>query len=516
MKIKKQSSTLLTKHKLHLCHILTFILLCAVESAYAGSIKDIVPNRHYYDSIFAKRTGDTIPVSFPRMISLHTNIIDWVTTTPNVTVEFDLSPFKRTCYSILITGKFNPNIDVNTTHLRWVYNVIGVKGEFRKYWRTGNVEEASIPTVIEPDTTLWKPFSKISYFRRRYLSGRYVKKPRYWRAYYIGLYAAYDKFSICLDGSGKQGDAISFGLSAGYSVPLYKHLDGSGWDLDLGISIGAMITSYTKYEYYRESGCYVFAGDKPRHIVPFPVPHDIHISLAYRFRTIDRKALYGATRFMLNEERRALRENYRVMKIEEERARKDSILRYSDIRTVLTDADAQLAKYPDSTAYYYLILKGAVDYTEKNIEDLKTDDEWQFKRDVLGRNLEYYMNRANELAPEHLRYVRPVREKKLTKEQKAQKKQAAKEAEKAAKEKAKADKLAAKEAKQAEKQAAKEAKHADKETEQTDKPVEQAKKPAEQTDKPVEQAEKPAEQAEKPAEPAEKQAESEKKEEVKE
>ena len=445
--IRECGKALLKLFRLQLIHIVILLWICGVDSTFAGSAEDGVPSRHYYDSIFAKATGDTIPVSFPRMISLHTNIIDWVTTTPNVTVEVDLSPFKRTSYSILLTGKFNPNIDVNTTHLRWVYNIIGVKGELRKYWRTGNLEQAAIPTEIEPDTTLWKPFSKLSYFRRRHLSGRYLKKPRYWRAYYIGIYAAYNKFSLCLDGSGKQGDAISFGLSAGYSVPLYKHLDGSGWDLDLGLSVGAMITSYTKYEYYRESGCYVFAGNEPRHVLPYPMIQDIHISLAYRFRTIEKKVLYGATKFMLREERRAAREALRVKLLEQKRERKDSIARYSDINAILDRAGNQLAAYPDSTAYYYLILKGAVDYTEKNIVDLKTDDEWKFKRDVLSRNLQYYMQRANDLAPDHLRTDKEEREKARQKEEKLRQEadaKAAKQAEKAAKETAKAEKQAAK------------------------------------------------------------------------
>lgn len=427
---------LLTLYKKQLFYILLLFWFCVSNTILAGNRKAGVPNRQYYDSIFAKSTGDTIPVSLPRIISLHTNIIDWVITTPNVTVEMDLSRLQRSCYSILITGKYNPKISNNTINSRWVYNVTSIKGEVRKYWRTGNLEEASIPYSIEPDTTLWGPFKKISYFRRRHLSGRYVKNPRYWRAYYLGLYAAYNKFSICLDGSGKQGDAISFGVSAGFSVPLYKHHDGSGWDLDLGFSVGAMITSFDKYEYYRESACYVYTETKPRHLLPYPMFQDIHISLAYRFRTIEKKALYGATRFMLREERRALREEYRRRLIAEKFERKDSVTRYSDIRSTLSKANEQLALYSDSASYYYTILRGAIEYTEKNIEDLRFDDDWKFKRDILSRNLNYYMKVANDFAPDHLRTDREARAKARAKEEKLrqeEERKKAKEAEKAAK-----------------------------------------------------------------------------------
>lgn len=444
------------KHNRLLQVICLSLCLFATSSYATAEEVTIVPTRHELDSLLKVTTGDTIPVAIPRLISIHTNIIDWITTTPNVTVEIDLSRFQRSRFSILLTGKYNPQINYNTIQPRWVYNVSSVKVEFRKYWRTGNIEIASIPDTnkIEPDTTLWKPLAKLSYFQRRYISGRYVKYPRYWRAYYIGLYAAYNTFSICLDGSGKQGSAFSFGLSAGFSVPLYKHHDGSGWDLDLGLSVGAMITSYKKYKYVSEYGIFEYENTKPKHLLPYPMFQDIHISLAYRFRTIEKKVLYGATRFHYKEYRREILERNRLVKIHAKAEREDSIMRYTDIYKTLSKAHEQLALYTDTTSYYYTILNGAIGYTEKNIEDLKTDDKWKFMRDVLTHNLGYYIKLANDLAPEHLRTDIEQREKdriKAAKLQKQEEKKNTKTAEKAAKE-------AQKEAKKAEKEARKKAK----------------------------------------------------------
>ena len=366
-------------------------------------------SRKYYDSLFMAYTGDVKSVPFYKRLSLSTNIIDWGLATPNASLEIDLSGKKRNRYSILFSGKWNPEISNHTKTPRWSYDLTGVRGELRRYWRTGNQEGVKLP-VIERDTTLWGPFSKLSYLRRRYLSSRYVKHSRYWRAYYLGLYGAYNKFSVFIDGEGKQGKAASVGLSGGWSVPLYKHFDGSGWDVDLGASVGVMMTAYNKYKYRKDWDGYEYLGHKMRHIVPYPMVSDVHISLVYRLRTIDNKALYGATRFMLREERRAERENMRLNKIAERNEKADSTMRYTDINVLIDKSKSQLALYTDTTSYYYEVLKAAIEYTEYDIEDLRTNNEWQFKREVLMRNLEYYMNLANEMAPEAQRTDRAERE----------------------------------------------------------------------------------------------------------
>lgn len=431
--------------------------------------------RHEQDSIYKdymRKMGDSIPLPIYKMFSFHTNVVDWVLATPNVTVELDLSPRRHTSYSLLLTGKGNPKGKSTNFNPRWVYNVSSVKGEIRKYWRTGNgevaadQEDAKIP-ALDRDTTIWGPFSKLSYLRRKYVSARYVKRPRFWRAYYVGLWAAYTKFSICLDGDGKQGNAYAGGVSAGMSVPLYKHLDGSGWDLDLGASAGLMLPAYQTYKYYRESGCYAFQEWHWRHFrdqhqLNFePVLQDLRVSLVYRFRSIDKKVLYGSKRFELREERRRRREADRVaieaLKVEG----KEIKSRYTAINRKLEQSKEQLALYTDTAAYYYEVLKTAIDYVEKddNYANLLFDSQWEFHTEVWQRYLDYYMGITNEMVPEELRTDRSEREAHRIKAEKQQQK----EADKAAKEAEKQAKEAEKQAKEAEKQAAKDAKAAEKE-----------------------------------------------------
>lgn len=448
--------------------MLFFVFGSSAQLRAQGEEVSPLSSRVYWDSVYVERTKDSVRVPISHLFSFHTNTIDWFTATPNLSVEIDLSRYKRSNYSLLFTGKWNPSTMNHTVNPRWVYSVSSMKGELRHYWRTGNQTGEADPLnlpEIERDTTLWGPLSKWSYYRRRVLSSRYVKKSRYWRAYYLGFYGAYNKFSLCLDGDGKQGNSYSVGLSAGWSVPLYKHLDGSGWDFDIGASVGVMMSEYDEYKYFRESACYAYTQTKPRYM--HPMVQDLHISLVYRMRSIDSKVLYGATRFMLREERRLERENLRRQLMDEKAEKADSALRYTDINTMIDRSKAQLALYTDTTAYYYEVLKAAVDHVEKNSADLRTDSEWQLNREVLMRYLEYYMNLSNEMVPEELRTDRLERAKQRKKDEELQ----AKEATKQQKEAEKQQKEAEKQQKEADKQAAKQQKEAQKAAAGGDVPV---------------------------------------------
>lgn len=382
------------------------VLLLIVTTSHATTMPtEVSANVHQLKEldINGRNKSDSLRVPFYRLFSFHTNWVDWVLMTPNMSVEIDLSNRQSSRFSLLFTGKWNPTDKINK---RWAYKVSSIKGELRKYWRTGNQEKVSLP-VIERDTTLWSPLSRWSYYRRKHLSGRYLVHPRYWRAYYVGLYGAYNQFTIFLHGDGKKGNSYSCGLSAGWSVPLYKHLDGSGWDLDIGASAGLMMSEYDQYR--RESDKTVFTNRRDRFI--HPMVQDIHFSLVYRLRSIDKKVLYGAERFVMREEKRALRESTRQKEIEARYDRADSVMRYSEIAAVLKKSKEQLALYPDTTSYYYQVLKVAIDYTERNSVDLRYDTEWRFNREVLIHNLEYYMNITNEMAPEDQRTDKPKRKK---------------------------------------------------------------------------------------------------------
>lgn len=336
---------------------------------------------------------DTVKSPFHKIFSLHTNLIDFALTVPNVGVEIDFDRRQRSHNSIIISGRYNWNT-FHTIQPKNVFNVSGVKGEFRKYWRTGNRENANIPPVerIERDTTISAIPRELSYLRRRYVSSYYVKNPRDWRAYYWGVYAAYNRYSISFGGTGRQGTAASLGLSYGWTLPVTKRVDGSGFDLDLGISAGVTATKYDKYSYVDESACYSYASTRDWHFLPYPMIQDVHVSLVYRFRSVDKKVLYGAERFAYNETLRQERENERYRKMENRRTTRDSLALVRPLDEVVLKAEAQLAKY-NKESYSYYVLSNAIEQAKHDRETLYGSS---MLRNVLIKELEYYMKIAEE------------------------------------------------------------------------------------------------------------------------
>ena len=227
-----------------------------------------------------------------------TNAVDWVVATPNLGVELDLAGNEKTRFSILMNGKYNWNTH-HSIQPRIVYNLAAGNVEFRKYWRTGGSVRGAMKryTKGNRDTTISLPLWGFRRFRRNVLSGRTFTNPRNWRAYYVGLYAGYEKYTFSLGTDGKQGESYNFGFTGGWSVPLYPFKNGRSVDLDLGLAIGAKMTAYDKFGYDEEFGCYTYQGSKGWHIVPFPVVQDIHLSFVFRFRSIGKKVQGGAERY---------------------------------------------------------------------------------------------------------------------------------------------------------------------------------------------------------------------------
>lgn len=283
---------------------------------------------------------------FIKRISFHTNAVDWVTLVPNIGIEVDLKQSPRTNYSVAIFGKFNGR----STHEKLVYNVNAVRVEGRKYWRTGKfgkdkyygdmvkilsdkssiyynadslaghsyyndglgakAKELGITgiTSLRGDTLDFvddslgikrNNFRKWLYntyykFRRNVTSGRTLDNPRNWRAYYLGLWAGIDNWSISLTGNGKQGMGVGAGVVAGYTLPLLpqKYPREGSLDLDLGLAVGWKAVKYNAYRYEEETQHYVHdvAASHPSwKIVPYPIIQDIHVSLVWRFRGIKSK-----------------------------------------------------------------------------------------------------------------------------------------------------------------------------------------------------------------------------------
>lgn len=256
---------------------------------------------------------------FYKRISFHTNVVDWALTTPNFGVEVDLQGTEETRFSLLVNGKFNWNTD-HIISPRLVWNIQSGAVELRKYWRT-----SSGGKKIEKRKNLSWFRQFFPRFQNNVLAAHCMEKPRYWRAYYVGFYAGMDKFTYCLGKNGKQGSGINAGISAGYSIPLYPFKNGKSLDLDMGAIVVAKLVQYDKFRYEEESACYAYAGTKGRHLVPYPVLHDIHVSLVYRFNSIANKVKGGDKRGKAKWEDRLAKVDAREEKIRESHRLKDSV-----------------------------------------------------------------------------------------------------------------------------------------------------------------------------------------------
>lgn len=267
---------------------------------------------------------------FVKRFSFHTNLVGWALLLPNISVEMDLSQKPRTHYSVLLHGMLNGKAKT-TFGTSFVFNVRSVSVEGRKYWRTGkrgarryHTEYVRLHTrnpyvELRDDSTnkmvrtphytgkdsviaeryngnpyqgwLYNTYHRI---RRNVFSGRTVERPRDWRAYYVGLFAGIDDWSIAFSGDGRQGEGVFAGISAGWSIPLFpqKFPREGSLDLELGIGVAAKAVKYRAYTREPETGHYLLdvANSKESwHICPYPVVQDVHVSLVWRFRGIKHK-----------------------------------------------------------------------------------------------------------------------------------------------------------------------------------------------------------------------------------
>ena len=199
-------------------------------------------------------------ISFAERWAFKTNAVDWVLTTPNIGVEFDLSDKVYNKWTLGAQVKWNggSNQDFNAT---LDYKMLDGRLELRRYWRTG-------------------------------LKGGSDSKriPKFWRAYYWGIYAGYTNYTVFIK-NGYTGKHASVGASLGWEVPLYAFKRG-GLDLDLGLSAGFIYGKYRKRE--MQDGQPVFVKEKDWHLTPYPVPTEIRVGLVYRFQQI--KAKYNKSK----------------------------------------------------------------------------------------------------------------------------------------------------------------------------------------------------------------------------
>ena len=236
-----------------------FVLaLCCLDMVQAQNKK---PNQIKEDTI----------IDFKDRWSFRTNAVGWLMTVPNAAVEFDLSNSVYNKLTLGLEGKYNGYTSHN--YLPYiVFNYWEVKPEIRKYWRT----EYRAKTGHEP--TL-----------REKLFSRQRENPRYWRAYYLGGYLNAGGYDLKFSEEGVRGNYIGAGVTAGYSIPLYSYKKGN-IDLELGGSLGLMLTKNNKFKLDRENNAYIPTSNvRNWHIVPFPIVSDLRVAFVFRFKSIKDK-----------------------------------------------------------------------------------------------------------------------------------------------------------------------------------------------------------------------------------
>ena len=152
-------------------------------------------------------------------------------------------------------------------------------------------EDSLVSDKSKLRTWIYNTYHKV---RRNYTSGRTLDNPRNWRAYYFGVWAGMDNWSLALTGKGTQGNGIGLGISGGYSIPLFpqKYPKEGSLDLDLGITVGLRAVRYDAFTYDQTTQHYLL--DEARShpgwkVVPYPVIHEVRVGLVWRFRGIKRK-----------------------------------------------------------------------------------------------------------------------------------------------------------------------------------------------------------------------------------
>ena len=231
--------------------------------------------------------------------SLRTNTVDWALMTPNLSVGFDLgsSPYSR--MAMIVSGKYNwnTNPDTKTYH---VYDILEGKVEVRKYYHT---QQRNAP---------YEGFEKFFSPKRM--------NPRFWRAYYWGIYAAYTDLNLKLNSTGYKGTAIHGGVSFGMERSLFTYKE-SCLDLEVGASAGVAYWDGSKYRLNRAENTYETKGNYTKVL---PILSEVRVALVYRFGpSAKNRYLYDQVKSIQREDAKLEREKLKAEKKAAQKA-KDS------------------------------------------------------------------------------------------------------------------------------------------------------------------------------------------------
>lgn len=244
----------MTKKRISLC---TLILLLVVA---------LMPQRSM-GQVFETRTGvDTLTLA--ERISLHTNVVDWALLVPNIGVEFDI---KNTNWNRHAVGvSFKTRWQTNSTYKqRYFYTITEGRVYWRNYWRSRQIDPHN---DINPHTN----FIDRLFSQRR----TRVKHPK--TTYYRGFYVSASDYSFRFGKEGRQGKAVSAGITYGCLRPLYQFKSGNSLDLEMGIDVGFMATKTEKFGLDENTNCYTRVTPSETKIVPFPLPTEARLAFVYR------------------------------------------------------------------------------------------------------------------------------------------------------------------------------------------------------------------------------------------
>lgn len=207
-------------------------------------------------------------LKFGERISLRTNVVDWTLLTPNIGVEFDVrsTNWNRWAVGLTLKSKWKTN---STFKQEIFYSITEARVDFRNYWRTRQIDGEGVKAHTG--------FLDRLFSCRR----RVVKHPK--TTYYRGVYASVSDFSVKLGARGRQGKAVSAGITYGIIKPLYVFKTGNSLDLDLGFDAGFIATNAEKFKLDRAEDCYVRTEAGKWKFVPFPMPTSARVGFVYRF-----------------------------------------------------------------------------------------------------------------------------------------------------------------------------------------------------------------------------------------
>lgn len=205
-------------------------------------------------------------LSWKERLTFRTNMVDWTLLVPNIGVEYDIRKenWNRWTVGLNLRGNWQTH---HTFKPGLVYNIRGVRAEFRNYWRPREINET---------------FPAHTGYLDRLFSCRRKKVKHPGVVFYRGAYVSFNDFSIKLTSKGYQGQAYTFGFTYGMVKPLYVFNNGSSLDLELGISAGISYARYDEYRHDRESNCYpVTKQGDPKVVLP-PTVSDVRVGFVYR------------------------------------------------------------------------------------------------------------------------------------------------------------------------------------------------------------------------------------------